>query len=86
MNPEVFETVMESLFNEDAMDVYFSSIMMKKNRPATKISILAEDKNREKLSKVLLTETSSFGVRFYSVDRFNLGIVTNQYIIFHQEW
>ena len=69
MNPEIFESVMESLFNEDAMDVYFSSIMMKKNRPATKISVLAEDKNREKLSKVLLTETSSFGVRFYSIDR-----------------
>jgi len=69
MNPEIFETVMESLFSAGALDVYFSAIIMKKNRPATKISVLAECGIREKLSKILLTETSSFGVRFYSVDR-----------------
>ena len=69
MNPEIFETVMESLFSAGALDVYFSAIVMKKNRPATKISVLAECGIREKLSKILLTETSSFGVRFYSVDR-----------------
>ena len=69
MNPEIFETVMESLFSAGALDVYFSAIIMKKNRPATKISVLAECGSREKLSKILLTETSSFGVRFYSVDR-----------------
>jgi len=69
MNPEIFETVMESLFSAGALDVYFSAIIMKKNRPATKISVLAQCESREKLSKILLTETSSFGVRFYSVDR-----------------
>ena len=69
MNPEIFETVMESLFSAGALDVYLSAIIMKKNRPATKISVLAECRSREKLSKILLTETSSFGVRFYSVDR-----------------
>ena len=69
MNPEIFETVMESLFSAGALDVYFSAIVMKKNRPATKISVLTECINKEKLSKILLTETSSFGVRFYSVDR-----------------
>ena len=42
---------------------------MKKNRPATKISVLSEISNREALSKILLTETSSFGVRFHEVDR-----------------
>jgi hypothetical protein len=72
MNPEIFETVMESLFSAGALDVYFSAIIMKKNRPATKISVLGEYGSREKLSKILLTETSSFGVRFYSVDRLML--------------
>ncbi|MZH15580.1 MAG: nickel pincer cofactor biosynthesis protein LarC [Nitrospinae bacterium] len=72
MNPEVFEAVMESLFKEGALDVFFSSIMMKKNRPATQISVLAENNNRERLSRILLTETSSFGVRFYGVDRMTL--------------
>lgn len=72
MNPEVFEAVMESLFKEGALDVFFSSIMMKKNRPATQISVLAENNNTERLSRILLTETSSFGVRFYGVDRMTL--------------
>jgi len=69
MNPEIYDSVMESLFKSGAIDVYFSPILMKKNRPATKISVLSERSNREKLSKILLTETSSFGVRFHEVDR-----------------
>ncbi len=42
---------------------------MKKNRPATKISVLSQSSNRETLSKILLTETSSFGVRIHEVNR-----------------
>ncbi|MGK0178833.1 MAG: hypothetical protein ACI8PD_000621, partial [Nitrospinales bacterium] len=72
MNPEIFDAVMESLFNAGALDVYFSSIIMKKNRPATKISVIAEKQEREILSKILLRETTSFGVRFYEVGRLTL--------------
>jgi pyridinium-3,5-bisthiocarboxylic acid mononucleotide nickel chelatase len=72
MNPEIFDAVMESLFNAGALDVYFSSVIMKKNRPATKVSVLAEKQEREILSKILLRETTSFGVRFYEVGRFTL--------------
>ena len=72
MNPEIFDAVMESLFDARALDVYFSSIIMKKNRPATKISVLAEKQEREVLSKILLRETTSFGVRFYEVGRLTL--------------
>ena len=45
---------------------------MKKNRPATKISVLGGKQEREKLSKILLRETTSFGVRFHEVDRLTL--------------
>ena len=72
MNPEIYDSVMESLFKLGAIDVYFSSIFMKKNRPATKISVLAEIFNKEILSKILLTETSSFGIRSHEVDRITL--------------
>jgi len=72
MNPEIFDAVMESLFKAGALDVYFSSIIMKKSRPATKVSVLAEQKKREVLSKILLRETTSFGVRFYEVGRLTL--------------
>ena len=72
MNPEIFDAVMESLFKAGALDVYFSSVIMKKSRPATKVSVLAEQKEREVLSKILLRETTSFGVRFYDVGRLTL--------------
>ena len=72
MNPEIFDAVMESLFKAGALDIYFSSIIMKKSRPATKVSVLAEQKEREVLSKILLRETTSFGVRFYEVGRLTL--------------
>jgi hypothetical protein len=72
MNPEIFDPVMESLFKAGAVDVYFSSIVMKKNRPATKISVLSKASNKDILSRILLTETSSFGVRFHEVDRLTL--------------
>lgn len=72
MNPEIYDSVMESLFDSGALDVYFSPILMKKNRPATKISVLAENPNWETLANILLTETSSFGVRFHEVGRITL--------------
>jgi len=72
MNPEIFDAVMESLFKAGALDIYFSSIIMKKNRPATKVSVLAEKQEREMLAKILLRETTSFGVRFHEVGRLTL--------------
>lgn len=69
MNPEIFDSVMESLFSAGALDVFFTSINMKKNRPAIKVSVLAEKRERELLSKILLKETTSFGIRYYEVGR-----------------
>ena len=51
------------------MDVYFTPIIMKKSRPANKVSVLSSEKDREILSEILLRDTSSFGVRFYRVGR-----------------
>lgn len=72
MNPEIFDEVMNSLFEAGALDVYFSPIIMKKNRPATKVSVISPSSGSDALAKILLTETSSFGVRYHSVDRVTL--------------
>ena len=69
MNPEFFEGVMESLFKAGALDVYLTPIIMKKSRPAHKISVLTTQNNRQSLSEIILHETTSFGVRFHSVGR-----------------
>ena len=72
MNPEFYDHVMESLFKAGAVDVFFTPILMKKNRPAVKLSVLTLEKYQAKIARVLLTETSTFGVRFYPVDRVTL--------------
>lgn len=69
MNPELYEAAMDSLFKAGALDVYLSPIIMKKSRPASKISVLSTETNREIMTQVLLQETSSFGLRYYKVGR-----------------
>jgi uncharacterized protein (TIGR00299 family) protein len=73
MNPEFYDHVMEQLFTVGALDVYYTPVMMKKNRPAVKISVLVSPIKREAVSHILLTETSTFGVRFSEVDRIILN-------------
>ncbi len=69
MNPEFYDHVMESLFSAGAVDVFLTPITMKKNRPAVKLSAIAPYENQDRISRILLMETSTFGVRSYEVDR-----------------
>lgn len=60
---ELLGYVMDQLFAVGALDVYYTSIYMKKNRPGTLITVLAAGAQVEACEKVLLEETSTFGVR-----------------------
>ncbi|MFQ5717413.1 MAG: nickel pincer cofactor biosynthesis protein LarC [Nitrospinales bacterium] len=69
MNPEFYDYIMQELFDAGAADVFFTPIIMKKNRPAVKFSVLVPEGKQESAARLLLSETSTFGVRFYEVDR-----------------
>jgi len=69
MNPEFYDVVMEKLFQAGAVDVFLTPIIMKKNRPATKLSVLTQQQNVEMLANEVLKNTTTFGVRFYPVGR-----------------
>ena len=69
MNPEWFEYVQEQLFMHGALDVFYTSIFMKKNRPATKLSVLCESGKLERIVETIFQGTSTFGVRTYEVRR-----------------
>jgi pyridinium-3,5-bisthiocarboxylic acid mononucleotide nickel chelatase len=69
MNPEFYDCVFENLFKAGVLDVFLTPILMKKNRPANKISVLVNAKTLEQATHILLTETSTLGVRHYPVDR-----------------
>ncbi|MBU2591243.1 MAG: nickel pincer cofactor biosynthesis protein LarC [Nitrospinota bacterium] len=69
MNPEIYEWVMEKLFEAKALDVFLTPIIMKKSRSATKISVIVERDKEAIISDILLKETTTFGVRSYQAKR-----------------
>lgn len=72
MNPQVYDTVMESLFSKGAMDAWLTSITMKKGRPAIKISCLCSEEILHDVMNILLKETTTLGLRIYEVNKFKL--------------
>jgi hypothetical protein len=69
MNPQLFDHVMDRLFAAGARDVFLAPIQMKKNRPATLLSVIAEPRHRQKLSEIIFKETSTLGLRYHPVSR-----------------
>ncbi len=69
MNPEHYNYAMEKLFDAGALDVYLTPIYMKKGRPATKITVISPGHIIDNILKVLFNETTTFGVRSYTVER-----------------
>lgn len=69
MTPEQMGYAMEKLFSEGALDVYFTSIIMKKNRPGIKLSVLCRPDRQEHIIDTVFKHTSTFGVRFIQYER-----------------
>ncbi|MEX0680451.1 MAG: nickel pincer cofactor biosynthesis protein LarC [Balneolales bacterium] len=69
MNPEFYSPLMDTLFSQGSDDVYFTPITMKKSRPAVKITVLCHKNYQQKLSELLLTHTTTLGVRSYPVSK-----------------
>ncbi|MBF0211005.1 MAG: nickel pincer cofactor biosynthesis protein LarC [Desulfamplus sp.] len=69
MNPEIAGYLMEKLFENSALDVSYLPVFMKKNRPAFKLEVICSKANLERLIEIILTESTSLGVRFYKAER-----------------
>lgn len=69
LSPQIIGHVMDRAFELGASDCWFTPIQMKKNRPATLISILCRQELRSVLTDLLFKETSTLGIRFRDVDR-----------------
>ena len=72
MSPEITGYVTTQLFANGALDVFLTPTFMKKGRPATQITVLCPTARRDALIRLLLTETTTFGVRLSSVNRVKL--------------
>lgn len=63
MTGEALGYVMERLFEAGAVDVFYTSIYMKKNRPGTLITVLVPESSLPQCEALLLLETTTLGVR-----------------------
>ena len=69
LSPQVLGHVMDQAFELGALDCYFTSVQMKKNRPGVLLSILCEQQLKNQLMQLLFKETTTLGVRTYEVER-----------------
>ena len=69
MSSEIYSYLYERILEQGALDIYTESIYMKKNRPATKLSILCKKMDLEKFSEIVLKETTTFGIRYHKYNR-----------------
>lgn len=73
MTPEELAFAMEELFSLGALDVYFTSIGMKKSRPGVKLTCMCREKQREQMLECIFKHTTTLGVREYACKRYELG-------------
>lgn len=69
MSGELIGNLMERLLQAGALDVSYTPIQMKKNRPAVLISVITQPQESEMLAGLLLRETSTLGVRMQQMQR-----------------
>lgn len=69
MSAEMLSYFLEQVFEDGALDAYFTPITMKKSRPATKLTIISKIENASFFEDYVLKNTTSLGVRSYTVNR-----------------
>ncbi len=67
--PEIVGATMDTLFAAGALDVFFTPIQMKRNRPAVKLTVLSTIELAPALEAMVIRETSTLGVRAYPARR-----------------
>lgn len=73
MSPEWCGHIMERMFAAGARDVWYTPILMKKERPAITISALCPRDALTQVGDVLLAESTTIGLRYYWAGRRVLG-------------
>ncbi|MGB2717146.1 MAG: nickel pincer cofactor biosynthesis protein LarC [Vicinamibacterales bacterium] len=64
MNPQLFGPLMDRLYAAGALDVFYSAVQMKKNRPGTLVTVIAHPDRRHEIASVFFAETTTIGVRY----------------------
>jgi len=68
-SPEGFPYLCELLFNQGALDVNLTPILMKKGRPGFTLQVISPPATAHVLKDIILSETSAIGLRFRKESR-----------------
>jgi len=69
MNPQLFGPLMDGLLAAGALDVFYTSVQMKKSRPGTLVTVIARPDRRPDLTDVLFRTSTTIGVRYEEMSR-----------------
>jgi uncharacterized protein (TIGR00299 family) protein len=69
MNPEIYEHLMDQLFEAGALDISLLPIQMKKNRPGTMLQVLTPPDTARRLKQIIYQETTTLGIRQTWIER-----------------
>jgi uncharacterized protein (TIGR00299 family) protein len=73
MNPQIFGVLMDRLYDAGAVDVFYTAVQMKKNRPGTHVTVLVPPGRREAVSTALFRDSTTIGLRYSEVARNTLS-------------
>jgi hypothetical protein len=69
MNPQIFGVLMEQLYAAGALEVFYSAVQMKKNRPGTLMTIVATPEHRAVMTEIVFRESTTIGIRHQELSR-----------------
>lgn len=72
MNPQFYEPVVDRLFDSGALDVTLTPVIMKKGRPAILLTVICPEEHRDRISSLVLSDTTTIGLRFHEERRIKL--------------
>ncbi|MGD9364110.1 MAG: nickel pincer cofactor biosynthesis protein LarC [Desulfobacteraceae bacterium] len=72
MNPQIYDYIIEKALQMGALDIFCTSVQMKKNRRGTLVTILCRPEMVTSLSELLFRETTTIGLRWRLDNRFTL--------------
>lgn len=70
---ESLSFVLDLLLNKGALDVFYTHVQMKKNRPGILLTCICNTENADFFAKLILEHTTTFGVRKTICDRYILN-------------
>lgn len=70
---EILGYTSEKLFENGALDVFYTPIFMKKNRPAYRLTVACKREDMFKLQNIIFKETTTIGIRYRFEARSELG-------------